>query len=294
MFLSRIKKKIRRIKKKIRRTILSKSYQPSVDKGFAKEIAKHVDWKVLQYWFSCSTNPDKQLRNFKNENQTIYKYPSFAEISFDLFGVKNMYSEKKTTENINVMPYPAHIGPKTIKKVESLLGREPKFGIEVGSFIGSSATIWGNFMKKNNGALLCIDTWCGDINMWLRSEFEGTMKKQDGNPKIFDAFLHRIQVENLETTVIPLRTSSMVGARILKVLNYKIDFVYLDSAHEAGETFMEVCLFWDLLRQGGVLIGDDYEGFPAVKHDIDIFCKAIGANFSFTGDSDTWVLKKTK
>ena len=76
MFLSRIKKKIRQ-------TILSKSYQPSVDKGFAKEIAKHVDWKVLQYWFSSSTNPDKQLRNFKNENQTIYKYPSFAEISFD-------------------------------------------------------------------------------------------------------------------------------------------------------------------------------------------------------------------
>ncbi|KKK69419.1 hypothetical protein LCGC14_2934230, partial [marine sediment metagenome] len=31
-----------RIKKKIRQTILSKSYQPSVDKGFAKELDPNV------------------------------------------------------------------------------------------------------------------------------------------------------------------------------------------------------------------------------------------------------------
>ena len=49
-------------------------------------------------------------------------------------------------------------------------------------------------------------------------------------------------------TVIPLRVSSIVGARMLKVLNYEIDFVYVDSAHEAGETFMELMLYHDVLH----------------------------------------------
>jgi len=44
---------------------------------------------------------------------------------------------------------------------------------------------------------------------------------------------------------------------------------FLDSAHEHGETYVEACVFFKLLRVGGLLCGDDYYSFPAVKADID-------------------------
>jgi len=98
---------------------------------------------------------------------------------------------------------------------------------------------------------------------------------------------------NLTNNVIPLRVTSLIGARMLRVLNYEIDFVYVDSAHEAGETFMELMLYHDILKNNGILFGDDYYGFPAVKYDVDLFCKYYDYNLFFTGDGDTWIIQKT-
>ena len=42
------------------------------------------------------------------------------------------------------------------------------------------------------------------------------------------------------------------------------DFVYLDAAHEKGETLIEIRRAFDLLRPGGVLVGDDLD-WPAVE-----------------------------
>jgi len=128
--------------------------------------------------------------------------------------------------------------------------------------------------------------------MWLMYGFHTQMGKSDGNPKIFEYFMKKMIDEKLTTTVIPFRVSSVVGARALKVLKYQIDFVYLDSAHEAGETFMELMLYHDVLEEGGILFGDDYHLFPAVKHDVDLFCKVHGYTLTFSGDGDTWLIKK--
>jgi predicted O-methyltransferase YrrM len=173
-----------------------------------------------------------------------------------------------------------------------MLGHLPKLGIEVGSFIGSSAVFLGDFMRISGGVLVCVDTWCGDINMWLLDSFQDTMAKYDGDPKIYELFMQNIIDNKLQGTVIPLRLTSIIAARMLRILNYEIDFVYVDSAHEAGETFMELMLYHDILKDGGVLFGDDYEGFPAVKYDVDLFCKRFGYVLEFTGDGDTWMIKK--
>ena len=227
----------------------------------------------------------------KDFKETI---PDYSVISQTLFGVDNVYDAQMSTDvELNkAINYPSHIGVKTLEKLEDLCGEAPQFGIEVGSFVGSSAAVFGEFMKESGGVLLCVDTWCGDINMWLSNKFDSTMDKKDGNPKIFYHFLGNIKSAGLDKTVIPFRVSSIVAARMIRVLKWKPDFVYLDSAHEAGETFMELSLFWNLLPSGGVLIGDDYEGFPAVKHDLDLFCRVIGQRPFFTGERDTWMLQK--
>ncbi len=244
-------------------------------------------------WFSSKTDAEHQLKSVISTNNFLKKTPTYLEISNTLFRCNNIYLNYKIPQQLNTpMFYPAHITNNTTNAIISKLGYIPKFGIEVGSFIGSSAIILGNMVKSANGVLMCVDTWCGDINMWLMDQFHSTMNKEDGNPKIYDYFILNIMNNNLTDTVIPLRVSSIVGARMLKVLNYEIDFVYVDSAHEAGETFMELMLYHDILKNKGILFGDDYHNFPAVKYDVDLFCKHFNYTLFFTGDGDTWVIQK--
>ena len=249
--------------------------------------------ETFSRWFSATTDSDNQLQSVILTNNFQKKTPTFSEISNTLFKCNNIYLNYKKPEYINTpMHYPAHITDKTTIIIIEKLGYIPKFGVEVGSFIGSSAIILGNMVKQTNGVLLCVDTWCGDINMWLMDGFHNTMNKEDGNPKIYDSFILNMITNNLTDTVIPLRVSSIVGARMLKVLNYDIDFVYVDSAHEAGETFMELMLYHDILKNKGIIFGDDYYGFPAVKYDVDLFCKYFNYTLFFTGDGDTWIIQK--
>ena len=249
--------------------------------------------ETFNRWFSSKTDADKQLKSVMTSCNFQQKTPTFIEISNVLFKCNNFYENYKPPQDLNKpVDYNAHISNKTLNIIIEKLGYIPKFGIEVGSFIGSSAIILGNMLKQNDGLLLCIDTWCGDINMWLMDGFHDTMNKNDGNPKIYDLFMLNMIKNNLNNNVIPLRVSSIVGARMLKVLNYEIDFVYLDSAHEAGETFMELMLYHDILKNNGILFGDDYYGFPAVKYDVDLFCKYYNYQLTFTGDGDTWIIQK--
>jgi hypothetical protein len=249
--------------------------------------------KTFLRWFSSKTVADSQLQHTILKNNFQNKKPTYLEISNTLFRCNNIYFNYKIPQQINEpMHYPAHISNKTTNAIINKLGYVPTFGVEVGSFIGSSAVVLGNMVKSANGVLMCVDTWCGDINMWLMDEFHKTMNKEDGNPKIYDYFILNMMKNHLTDTVIPLRVSSIVGARMLKVLNYEIDFVYVDSAHEAGETFMELMLYHDVLKNKGILFGDDYHGFPAVKYDVDLFCKHFNYTLFFTGDGDTWIIQK--
>jgi hypothetical protein len=43
--------------------------------------------------------------------------------------------------------------------------------------------------------------------------------------------------------------------------------IYLDSAHEEVETFLEMSLAWRLLPDNGILMGDDW-GWAAVSNDV--------------------------
>ena len=252
-----------------------------------------LNYETFVRWFSSKTVADSQLQSVITTNNFQKKVPTYLEISNTLFRCNNIYLNYKIPPQItSPMDYPAHITDKTINAIINKLGYTPKFGIEVGSFIGSSAIILGNMVKSANGVLMCVDTWCGDINMWLMERFHSTMKKEDGNPKLYDYFILNMMSNNLTDTVIPLRVSSIVGARMLKVLNYEIDFVYVDSAHEAGETFMELMLYHDVLKNKGIIFGDDYHLFPAVKYDVDLFCNYFNYTLTFTGDGDTWIIQK--
>ena len=53
---------------------------------------------------------------------------------------------------------------------------------------------------------------------------------QDGGPHLYERFLDRIVSNGLTDTVLPIKVQSTTGARMLQVLNYTVDGIYLDAA----------------------------------------------------------------
>ena len=53
---------------------------------------------------------------------------------------------------------------------------------------------------------------------------------QDGHAHLYERFLNRMVEEGLTDTVLPVRTTSPVGARMMGILNYTVDAIYLDAA----------------------------------------------------------------
>lgn len=139
--------------------------------------------------------------------------------------------------------------------------------------------------------VLCVDTWLGDVNMRLNPSFDKYTLPLHGTPRLYDIFLSNVIANNLEEVIFPLSMPSIVAARLLGHLHWKVDVIYIDSAHEQGETLVELILYYQLLRPGGVILGDDYVSFPGVKHDVDAFAAFVGVVPTVMGGQ--WFLVKT-
>ena len=104
---------------------------------------------------------------------------------------------------------------------------------------------------------------------------------QNGEPQIYPRFLSNIRRAGLANCVLPLRLTATVGLRLLaslvkrRVLPQKPPVIYLDSAHNPGETLQELGVAWQTLPVNGMLYGDDW-GWRAVRTDVARFAECIG------------------
>ena len=113
----------------------------------------------------------------------------------------------------------------------------------------------------------------------------------EGQPRIFERFLANTMAAGFSDRVLPLRLTSLVGMRLLQRLHrvthnlsgvarpprlpHVPQIIYLDSAHEAGETLMELGAAWELLEtHGGVIFGDDWQ-WPAVRRDVSWMASCV-------------------
>lgn len=238
-----------------------------------------LDAETYDRMFSARVStPDSQLAEYLNtySHKDEPWYPTYKELATLLFHDDADSIYKDLPPALTDIPYDS-IGSRstTADAVRRALGRPIKFMIEAGSFTGKSAVNFGRVVAEDGGLLLCIDPWTGDINMILQN-FSHMSPRKNGFPAIYTRFLQQVVRSGLEKTILPLPMTSVSGARIAKTLNLKVDVVYLDSAHEFGETFFELHLFWDLLLPGGILVGDDIDYFPSVRHDVYLFAAQKG------------------
>ena len=260
-----------------------------------------INRDLLATWFSSKTQPDEQLAKIIKERNSRLKYPSFEEINLELCSCSSVYDNYVAPSNFTPLSgvktpredY-SHVSHEDLSEIFTARGgfETTKLLVEVGSFCGSSALLFSSKLRSSGGLMICVDTWLGDINMRMSSNFQEFMQLNNGDPVTYHHFMKSMIDAGNQKTVVPLRLPSIVAARTLRVTNYNIDAVYLDSAHEAGETFLEAAMYYDLLQPGGVIFGDDYHLFPAVKRDIDAFSKFVRSNLMFTSSGKVWFIYK--
>ena len=158
-------------------------------------------------------------------------------------------------------------------------GQRAGLVVEVGSFIGRSSVLIGNWLRERGVPLLCIDTWSGSLPMTLGHTYADEVAKRNGQPTFYHKWLLNVIAANLTESVLPLVAPSLLGARVLDYLRLAVDVVYLDSAHELRETFLELSAFWPLVKPGGLLLGDDFN-WRAVSHDAQLFARTHGLELS--------------
>lgn len=167
----------------------------------------------------------------------------------------------------------------------------PVSWLEIGSMLGNSAIKVANKVKELHmpTTIVCIDPFTGDVNMWAwekglhvenKWKFLNLVK---GKPSIYDRFLSNVVAAYHDDIIIPINCTSIVGINLLERLfrenriSHKPSIIYLDSAHEVGETFLELKKCWDFLPDGGILFGDDWD-WPAVRNDVTAFFSSSKLN----------------
>ena len=182
-----------------------------------------------------------------------------------------------------------------------------RFYLEVGSFKAGSIVLAANELKRrgqHDVSLVCIDPFTGDVNMWAWNKKDPNihqtwkdsdpaggvwigvdghdyLKMRDALPTIYPTFRANVLDKGHDDMVLPIQASSIVGMRLIRRLKNEgriselPQMIYLDSAHEEHETFLELQLAWDILQPGGILLGDDYV-WSSVRNDVNKFAKMMG------------------
>lgn len=166
---------------------------------------------------------------------------------------------------------------------------QPRFWLELGAMTGGSAIRVAERIKARamNTQIVCVDPFSGDVNMWdwekkltLNNEWRFLALK-NGRPTIYDRFIANVVEAGHDDIIIPIQCTAMVGLKLLKRLKEAgriselPQVIYLDSAHELDETYVELKTAWDLLPERGLLWGDDW-AWGAVREDVSRFCAFIG------------------
>jgi SAM-dependent methyltransferase len=164
--------------------------------------------------------------------------------------------------------------------------------VEVGSWKGASAIRLANLIKKEGGRapeaqLICVDTWLGSVEHWLDRDdprMFNSLNLRWGIPQLYYQFVANVVHSGNQDMIIPFPTNSLVAARFLAEKQIYADAIYIDAGHTYDDVIADLNSFWQIVRPGGVIFGDDYHPrwngvVNAVKVFADQHSLSIDASF---------------
>lgn len=157
----------------------------------------------------------------------------------------------------------------------------PMIAFDVGVWKGGSTIAMAQRMRDAGtpGFVIAIDTFLGSPEHWLpgpHGDFRTDLIFHRGSPRLYWQFLSNVVHSGLQDYVIPLRQTSTNAATILGQLGVSADLIHIDAAHDYRSVYDDLTMYWNLVRNGGAMVADDYiEEWPAVLKAVDDFCATV-------------------
>jgi predicted O-methyltransferase YrrM len=172
----------------------------------------------------------------------------------------------------------------------------PKIIIEVGVWKGQATIHMAEIATKINPETIIIpvDTWLGSPEHWNPNRPDKifwSLQLKHGYPSLYYQFLANVMWKGLEKNILPLPQTSINAAIILKRLGITADIIHIDAGHDFENVYSDLVHYWDLLTEGGVLIGDDFTR-QGVKSAAEHFCSEL--NLELVTDSPKYLISKNK
>lgn len=168
-----------------------------------------------------------------------------------------------------------HWAPEVWEKLKPLLPARQRF-LEIGSFEGRSAVWTIENMMDPDAEIICVDTWEGSEEH-TNGELLGASARFDRNTGMAKAVNPVVVTKVRKTSYAAL--TSLAGQS-------NFDFVYIDGSHVAKDVLTDACLAWPLLKDGGVLVFDDYlwgqprDALHRPKLAVDVFVNLFAEELS--------------
>jgi len=168
------------------------------------------------------------------------------------------------------------------KKIFSdvITSTKPNLIIEVGTWKGASAAHMLQLCKRLelDTKIICVDTWLGSNDvLWTNPNYRASLNLVGGYPTIFKQFVFNMKKMELMDSVFPLPMTSSAAYFLLKGFNVQADLIYIDAGHEHDEVLLDLNYYYQLLRSGGVMFGDDYSrSWPGVVSAVNKFASDQG------------------
>lgn len=142
--------------------------------------------------------------------------------------------------------------------------------------------------------VIAIDTWLGSPEHWnhgRKDNIFSNLKTKNGYPSLYYTFLSNMVLLGLTNNVIPLPQTSDNAYIILKNHKIRADLIHIDAAHEYDPVMKDAENFWEILRPGGILIGDDY-AWPGVAKAAHEFADSLNLDLEIR--EPKWIIRKPK
>jgi predicted O-methyltransferase YrrM len=125
----------------------------------------------------------------------------------------------------------------------------PQAVLEIGSWEGRSAIFFLQYLRRSR--ITCIDTFAGSPEHFLEPEWHAALPNIERH---FDS-----NVAEFGERVEKLKETSARGLARLQAEDRHFDLVLVDGSHRSTDVELDATLSWPMVREGGLVIFDDYE-----------------------------------
>ena len=173
----------------------------------------------------------------------------------------------------------------------------PRVVIELGSFLGASATHMGGIAKELG---FKTDIYCfDDFRGWagFRTGDLADIKQQNGNVMLMNQFMQNVISRNMTDTILPLPFSTVSSLSSFCRWGIYADLIEVDASHDFHSAWSDINIAFRLLKPGGVIFGHDYftgADKRGVRRAVDLFASLNDLQVEPDGQHWIYRTKSTK